>query len=76
MTDINEAEASQAEAELLRDVRADAPEVADAAAHGDPKTVASVRARQIDRLDDELRRAIGPVATGYCSGRRPEARSA
>jgi len=62
MTDINKAEASQAETELLRDVAADASEVADVAVHGDPKTVTSDHARQIEQLDDEIRRAVEPGA--------------
>jgi DNA modification methylase len=65
MTDINKAEASQAEAELLRDVAADASKVADVAAHGYPKTVASDRARQIEQLDDEIRRAVEPGTIEY-----------
>ena len=64
MTDINKAEASQAEADALRDVAADA-EVADDAVHGDSKTVASDHARQIEQFDDEIRRAVEPGVIEY-----------
>lgn len=66
MTNIKKAEASQAEADpALQDTASTESEVAGGVVHGDVEAAASGRLRQIEQIDDQIRRAVGPGAIEY-----------
>src|SRR5262245_8050281 len=66
MKDSQKSRASHAEADPpLRDTTPTESEVAGGAAHGDVAAAVSDCARQIEQIDDEFRRTVGPGAIEY-----------